>query len=249
MVSCAVPSYAQPEAGGDDQFRIEVTSGYWLPGATGSVRSGPNAVDLESDLGIEQNRVLFAGRLTLKPGRRHRILVEGLPYRLRGSSDLSRDFSYSGRSFFVQDTISSSADLTYFVGGYQYDVVSNPGGHLGLQFTAGVMRAEGTVQSLRTGLTATESQVLPIPVVGVEAQRYLMPNKRIDLNGEFKGMSYGSLGRYTQGAFKVGVRLFSQVAAEAGYMFVDADLHTQSGTKGVNVNFRGPVFSLRYRDR
>jgi hypothetical protein len=233
-----------------DNFRFEITSSYWLPWTRGSIQSGPNSVDLRTDLGIEQNRVLFDGRLVIKPGRKHRIVVEGVPYRLRGIQDLTRDFTYKGGLFPASERVSSQVDLTYIFAGYQYDFVSRASGHFGGQIGGAYLHGEAFLQGLYTGQTASQSRSIGLPLLGLEFERYLLPPKRIDISGDFKGMSAGSYGHYVGGSLNVGVRLLRGLTAEAGYSIVNLDSHTQSSNPtGAAVTFTGPIFSLRFRDR
>jgi hypothetical protein len=207
-------------------------------------------VDLLGDLGIEQNRVMFTGRLVLKPGWKHRVVIEGIPYRLRGIQDLSRQFTYNGKLFPISETVSSRLDLTYFFGAYQYDFVSRPNGHLGGQFGVTYLNGQAYAEGLHTGVNASESRSIALPLVGLEFERYLLPQKRLGINGDVKGMSAGSYGHYVGGSLNVGVRLFGGLSAHAGYSIVNIDTNTQgSKPTGAALTFTGPIFALRFRDR
>ena len=88
-----------------------------------------SVINLVSDLGVKQREPTFYGRLIMKPGRKHRIVVEGTPVKLHGMNTVSRTVIYRGQTFTVGETLESSADVNYFFGGYQYlrDYDSQPG--------------------------------------------------------------------------------------------------------------------------
>src|ERR1041385_6121140 len=74
----------------NEDFHVEVTAGAWIRGTSGTIQSGTAPVDLKSDLAIGQNEAQFYGRLVLKPARRHRLVVEGFPYSLSGTNQVTR---------------------------------------------------------------------------------------------------------------------------------------------------------------
>jgi hypothetical protein len=124
-------------------------------------------VDLRSDLNLEDT-YNFQGRLVFKPGRRHRIIVDGGPYESSGRNQLSRTIVYNGSTYTIRDVIESNASLTSIFGGYQFDIVSRDQGHLGLSVGGVYLNAEGTIRSTSTGLSAARSYDLGLPLAGAE---------------------------------------------------------------------------------
>jgi hypothetical protein len=240
---CALAQDLSPES-----YRLEVTNSYWVPWTRGNIRSGDTKVYVKDDLGIEQNRVLFAGRLVFRPRGKHEIVVEGIPYRLRGIQDLSRPFTYSSKTYLVQDTASTQADITYVLGGYQYDFIRGSGGHLAAGIGVAYMNADATIQSLRTGLQAHASQTLPLPLPGIDFRWVIPRYNRVDINGEGRGVGLGDYGKYAGGSVNVGVRIFGGIALVAGYRIVSFDIHdAKASSKAATVLFSGPSFAVRFQ--
>src|SRR5947199_10445125 len=100
----AGPATAQEDF---ENFRVEITASAWLVSPTGTIQSGLLPVDLRGDLQLEQSQPHFFGKLVLKPARRHRISVEGIPYRLEGAAPVSRQIVFAGRTYNVQDFVTS----------------------------------------------------------------------------------------------------------------------------------------------
>ena len=244
-LALALPLCGQPDP---ESFHLEVTAGAWVRNASGTIQSGVTPVDLQADLGIEQNQPQFFGALVFKPARRHRLIVEGSPYRLSGNHTAVRQFTFGGQTYTVADQLASSADISYVFGGYQFDAVSNPRGHFGLQGGVAYVDATGTVRSQTSGFTGTLTQSFPFPVAGTEFRLFLIPGSALlNVNGGVKGMALGSYGHFVEGAINAGVGLGRHVTLQAGYLLVDADVHRKDQTRGFTPRFTGPLFSVQLR--
>ena len=248
LLAPCIQSCRGADRSGPEDFHIEITGSAWILNTSGHIQSGSLPIDLKSDLGVEQNTPTFFGKLVFKPGRRHRIIVEGTPFDLNGRQTVVRAITYRGRTFNVSDTVVSNATLTYVFGGYQYDIVSRPAGHLGFEVGGAYLNATGTLRGLQSGITSTQSQTVGLPLVGAEFHFSPVPGHPVlELNGEAKGMALGDYGHYVQGAANVGIRV-GALTFEGGYRIVDADVHeTGSNPSGVSPFFRGPVAGLVFR--
>lgn len=96
LATCASISDGNPE-----DFRVELTGAVWLVNSSGTIQANGTPVDLVSDLGAQQRQPTFFGRLVVKPGRKHRIVIEGTPFRISGYNVVDRTFVYRGQTFNV----------------------------------------------------------------------------------------------------------------------------------------------------
>ena len=230
-----------------ESFRLEITGAGWLVNPSGTIQSSGTPVDLINDLGAQQNQPTFYGQLVFKPGRKHRIVFEGTPFRINGYNTVNRSITYNGQSFNISQTLQSSAQINYFFGGYQYDVVSGPRGHLGFSVGAAYMNATGTIQALQTSTVASKSETLGLPLAGADFRLFPIPGHRIiELEGGVRGMGAGSYGHYLEASGNGGV-CFGPIAVLAGYRQVNALFQNNNGTSGVNVHLKGPIFSMQWR--
>jgi hypothetical protein len=243
--------------GDPENFRIELTGSGWLVNSSGTIRAGGalaagiaagTAIDLVTDLGVKQRQPSFYGRLVIKPSRKHRIVLEGTPVTLHGANVITRTVIYQGQVFTIGQTLQSSADVNYFFGGYQYDVVSVPAGHFGLSVGGAYLNATGTIHGLESGLVATKSETVGLPLAGAEGRVFVIPGRKLlEIDGGVRGMAFGGYGHYVEGTVNGGVG-FGPLTIQAGYRAVSADLHsTSNGGNGVDVRLRGPIFSLQAR--
>jgi hypothetical protein len=242
-----LPAAAQEDF---EKFRVELTASAWLVSTSGTIQSGIVPVDLRRDLQIEQSQPHFFGKLVVKPARRHRLMVEGIPYRLNGAAAIARQIVFAGRTYNIQDFVTSMADIDYVAGAYQFDIVSGPQGHLGLLAGVGFVNATGSLVSRNFGFSGSEHQSFPFPQVGAEGRAYLLPHRNLlEIDGELKGMSLASYGHYLQFAVHGGVSIGHRLTIQAGYMRADADVHRQDHTRGFSPTFHGPIFGIQLRDR
>jgi hypothetical protein len=250
-------SWQDTSASDAENFRVEVTGSAWLVDSGGTIQAGGalasviasgTAIDLVTDLGVKQRQSTFYGRLIIKPGRKHRIVIEGTPVRLHGTNVITRTVIYQGQVFTMGQTLQSSADVNYFFGGYQYDLISHPAGHLGISVGGGYLNATGTIRGIESGLLATKSETVGLPLAGAEGRVFVIPGRKLlEIDGGVRGMTYGGYGHYLEGTVNGGIG-FGPLTVQAGYRAVSADLHTTSdGGNGVDVRLHGPIFSLQAR--
>lgn len=204
-------------------------------------------MDLHTDLDLRPKWTFF-GKLTAKAGKKHRVFVEGSPYSFEGSNPLSRGIEFNGRTYSVQDTVVSKADLSYVLGGYQYDIVSRPQGHFGFQVSGAYLDASGTIASANTGISASRSQQLGMPLAGAEFRAFVLPSVMY-VSGEIKGMAFGDYGHFVQGGVFVGAG-WRGVSVQGGWQILDANVHEANGgvnAVGIAPRFSGPAIGIQFR--
>ena len=236
----ALPLLAQ------DHFRVELTAAAWQTRIEGTLQAAGLPIDLRSDLALD-DRTIFFGRLVAKPGRRHRLIIEGSPYSFAGVNTVSRAITFQGQTFTVNDTLQSSATLDYVYGGYQFDIISASRGHFGFQAGAAYLNATGTINSATRGITATRSQKIGLPLAGAGFR--VWPLRFLNITGGVKGMSLGGYGHFVQGEIGAGVGI-RFITFQAGYQIVDADVHENTGTAGrpgIAPRIQGPIFAIQLR--
>jgi hypothetical protein len=243
--------------GDPENFRIEVTGSAWLVNSRGMIRAGGalasgiasgTLIDLVTDLGVKQRQPSFYGRLVAEPRRKHRFAIEGTPVALHGANVITRTVIYQDQVFTIGQTIKSSADVDYFFGGYQYDVVSVPAGHFGFSVGGAYLNATGIIRGVESGLVATKSETVGLPLAGAEGRVFVIPGRKLlEIDGGVRGMAFGGYGHYVEGTVNGGFG-FGPLTIQAGYRAVSADLHsTSTAGDGVDVRLHGPIFSLQAR--
>ena len=235
-----------PATAQGEKYGYEFTASYWPLNPSGNVVSHGTTTDFRSDLGIKgKGHPMFQG--IIKIAERHGFTFEFVPYRVNGENTLSRSFRFNGTTYPAQDTIHSEANINYFFGAYQYDLVNARRGYV--ELIAGVAYFDASVraESQRFG-TGTEQGKIPLPIVGGRFRIYPLRGDTFNINGEVKGMSYGSFGRYINPTVNAALAVAPHVRLQAGFNLVDADAHNSDGTKGFKLRFAGPIFSVQLHD-
>lgn len=250
-IACAfltVLCSAQTNGESPEHFRLEVTGSAWILDTGGRIQASGSPIDLVNDLGAKQQQPTFFGQLIFKPAQRHRIVLEGTPFDIHGQNTVSRSVTYRNQVFNVSQTLQSTATLTYFFGGYQYDVLSGSLGHLGFSAGAAYLSATGSIQALQTATAASKSEVIGLPLAGMEFRIFPVRGHRIlEIDGGMRGMGFGDYGHYVQANANAGVGL-GPITLQGGYRAVNVDLHQNSnGGSGISARLHGPIFSLLFR--
>ena len=181
--------WSNPES--QENFHVEVTGSAWLVNSAGTIQANGAPVDLISDLGAEQQKATFYGRLVFKPGQKHRIVVEGSPVSINGFNTVNRSIVYRGQTFNVSETVRSSAEFNYLFAGYQYDLLSGSAGHLGLSAGGAYIGATGIISAVQSGNSATKSQSIGLPLAGLEFRLFPIRHHGIfEVEGGLRGMAF-----------------------------------------------------------
>ena len=232
-----------------EQFRAEVTVGGWQLKPSGYIVSDFLPVDLQDDLGIKDRKFTFMGKLVLKPGRKHRFVVEGNLFRLEGQNRLNRTITFAGKDYAVNETVSSDAKLDYALVGYQYDFISRSQGHLGFLVGAAMLDAKGTVKSPTIG-QAEESITAPLPLLGMEFRVYPLAGRNyLNINTDIKGITAGDYGHFVHQTTNVGFSLGRHFTFQVGYSTFTLSANDTDNSMGFSLQNKGPVFSVQFRDR
>ena len=258
----SVPASAQfrpaGPAGGSqavgERFHIEGAASLWSPTpdlvvSSESLGIPGDAVDLVSDLGVEKKR-LRELRLVLRPGTRHKFRFNYLPIQYSAEAVVQREFVFNGQRYRIGLPVNTSADLTTYRFGYEYDFIYRDRGYLGvlldLKYTDVDVRLDTSIGSEFT------TQVAPIPTIGITGRGYIVPN--VSITGEVSffrvpeslGEQINGGGRYLDYDFYGTFNFTNNVGAQLGLRSVDVEYFKDldSGT----LTFKGWYFGgvIRY---
>jgi hypothetical protein len=235
--------------GNPEAFKIELTGSLWTRDTGGTLAGSGTTLNLLGDLGAKQQVQTFFGKLVFKPGYKHRIVVEGTPLHMDGSHTSTQTFTYGGQTFTVSEPLATHADLSYIFAGYQYDVLSGRGGHLGISAGGAYINATGSISAPQAGVTSSKSQQLGLPLAGVDFRVFPIPGHAwVDIDGGIRGMDLGNYGHFVEASLNGGVWIGRHFGLQAGYREITTLLQqTGSDSGAMNVHLHGPTFSLLFK--
>jgi hypothetical protein len=168
-----------------ERYHVEFGMGFWSPEPEVVIRfDGPAGtgtdIDFVEEFGIVKKRFREV-RGTLKPGRKHKVRFEYIPFQYDAAATIQQTFVFGGRQFTVGVPASTRVtwDLSKF--GYEWDFVSRSAGFAGLVVDVKYNKVSAEVSALGFGTEVAEANA-PVPGVGGIARGYL--SKNFSVTGE-----------------------------------------------------------------
>jgi hypothetical protein len=180
--------FVEDRVPGED-FHLELGAMFWPPSPhlriqTGALAQiGESEVDLVQEFGIESRR-FTEWRVTLKPGRKHKIRFSYVPMEYNAEAVLQRQLTFGGSTFPVSVPATAHLKWDLYRFGYEYDFVSMNRGLLGLVAEVKYNQVTAELSATGYGTELTEAQA-PVPTLGVVARVY--PHRNFSVTGEFGG--------------------------------------------------------------
>jgi hypothetical protein len=190
LVACAATAEAQfnvpPPVAPDEDYHVELGVAFWSPDPDLVIRLDAPAgfgsdVDFVEEFGIEKKR-FTEFRATLKPGRKHKIRFDYVPFKYDAETVIQRTFVFGGREFTVG--IPASTDVTWDLWkfGYEWDVVSGAAGFAGLVVDLKYSKVSAEISAAGLGTEVAEANA-PVPGIGGIARGYF--SSSFSVTGEF----------------------------------------------------------------
>jgi len=236
-------SIAQATAGKVDAY--EISASWLLFAPSGNVQTNSNRVHFDSDLGIDGTQSQVGFWFLIQPWYRNGLFVEFIPYRFDGEQTTMKSFRFGGVTYPSNQSVTSKATLNYVSAGYLRDIVNRA--HIEGRLLAGVayFGLRSRISSPLIGAAEVNRDV-PFPLVGFLARYSRADDSQWGLRGDIRGMTFGSYGSYIDVSGAFAFNLSQHISIEAGYRTIDGAFH--HGTRGADLNFRGPTITFRMHD-
>lgn len=167
-----------------ERYNIEGSAAFWNPQpellvASESLGIPGDRIDLVTDLGIERKKIPDL-RLVLRPALKHKFRFNYLPLKYSAEAVVNREFIFNGQRYRIGLPVNTTADLTTFRFGYEYDFFYRSRGFVGVLLDVKLANIDVQLDS-PIGSEFT-SQVAPIPTIGIVGRGYVLPN--LSVTGE-----------------------------------------------------------------
>ncbi len=248
-VSLAEAQYRRPlEPSIGEDYHVEASAVLWsaAPGldisSDGLGQTG-TVIDLVDDLNI-QKKMIREIRVVLRPATKHKFHFNYMPIKYEAEASVPREFVFNGQRYRIGMPVNTTAQLTTYRLGYEYDFFYRDRGYAGVMFDLKYTNVDVT---LATPITSEFMKApAPIPALGFTGRGYIASNTSVtgeisffkvpeNLGGEDFGGRYIDFDIY--GTFNFN----NNVGAQFGYRSVDVDYFTEADTGALN--FRGPYFT------
>ena len=143
--------------------------------------------------------------------------------------------------------------------GYQYDIIRRRRGHLGIGVQVNVFDTQASIKAAaqvtgngvhHAAVSASASQLAPIPVAGPEFRYYLTDSPGVFVDGQLYGMYFFGYGNYLATWGNLGVTITKHLNAKAGYqlgsrLVVNSD--TKTNRIGLTLTEKGPTVGMEFQ--
>lgn len=197
----------------EDRLRVEV--GLWNAGVNTLLRAdttSPSGItqlgstlDAESDTGLADSRLMPDIELTLFPGKRSLVRINGFSSRRSGSTVLTRNLQFDGNNYLIGQTVKSTLNLDMLGIGYAWRLLKAPRYELDVGVDVQITAVEANVYVPRTAMREADEGVLPIPMLDIEGRWEVLPRWQLQARYRWLGGS-GDDANGTIADWRVGVQ-------------------------------------------
>jgi len=244
-----VGEQAGEQAGGPsgENYTIEVEGRMWnvkLDSTVRIVQSGIGTeVKLVDDLGFDERKNFFEGRLQIKFARKHKFNLEYIPLKWDADKLITRTIEFNGQTYTVGTRVQSSLDLKFFKGGYEYDFLAGRVGFLGGTLDVLVANANVRLNAPALAIDQKEDKTVPIPMIGLIGRVY--PIKWVNLTAKASGLPLGSYGYVFDGEASLNINPIKYLGISGGYRYFSTNLKYSDNS--LDYKLDGPFVGLTLR--
>lgn len=236
-------------------------SGFWA-NIDSAIRAGGSGghlgtrLDLEQDLGLDDNDFRFIGGIGYRLNRRHGFDLSYFDLKRNAERTISRDFEFLDRVFSREASIGSSLNTEVWRLSYSYAFLDNARhratAQVGIHYTTISARIAGrtTAQGEASEKVSTDT---PLPVLGLGYAYRFSPRWMVELRGQiFRLRVEDTDGRIDNFSAAVAVKAIPTLSVFAGYTYylMDVDLDKRRWHGEAKLDYRGPwVGPIRRRNR
>ena len=239
------PVFAWAQVG--ENYTVELEGRMWNVKLDSTVKVVQNGIGtdmkLVDDLGFDERKNFFEGRLQVKFARAHKFNLEYIPLKWDADKVITKTIEFSGQTYTQGTRVQSSTDLKFFKGGYEYDFLAGSLGFLG--GTLDVLVANGNVQLKAPSLAIDqkEDKTVPIPMIGLVGRVY--PIRWVNLTAKASGLPLGSYGYVVDAEASLNINPIKYIGISGGYRYLETNLKYDNNS--LNFKLDGPFVALDLR--
>jgi hypothetical protein len=225
-------------------YTLRVEYREFRPTLTGEVIHGSGgvegtAVDLEDDLGVEDERAFeLRGAIQLRRGHKLRLSYTPLDY-AGEVEEARRDFTYGATEYERFDRLASTFKGAYYGASYEWDFIKGARGFLGATLGARMLDIDAVVAAPDRGLREVDTLRTPVPALGLVTRLY---SGRLSIEGEVAGFTMGDRGSLLEFEASARIHVSDRLAAMGGYRRIK--IEGEDGADTGDVTFKGWQFGL-----
>ena len=224
-----------------EDYHVEVGATWCKPASPEIIASSgqlSTSVDFINQFGVADER--FRGfKVTLKPGRKHKLRYSQTPIEYTGSATLTQRITFRGQTFNVGVPTNASVKWTLQQFGYEWDPISTPVGYVGIFADVKYNKLDASLANAVR--TESFTQNVPIPTIGGTARAYASKNASVTMEfTAFKWNNSSIDGKVYDFDIYGTAHLGRNLGAQFGYRRLSADFAVDNDSG--NLKLKGPYF-------
>jgi len=261
LIACAGNAAAAESSSPLAQHTLVVEAGAFLSEFDTTVRlSGPRsgtAVDLEDQLGLDDNQTSFRGNLGWRFAERHRLLLGYYKFDRTAKGSAERSFTIETADqtleFDAGVSVRSAFDWQLIPVSYAYSFVLTDrfeaAASIGVHWADAKISFEGEafVNDNPVARVAAESAKMsaPLPVFGLEASYAVTPRWIVGAHGQYFWLDYGDYsGSLTDVRLTTEYRFANRIGVGIGYTWYDIDFSEDRGDYEYDIDYKYDGFEV-----
>ncbi|HEY5757094.1 MAG TPA: hypothetical protein VIU34_14775 [Steroidobacter sp.] len=158
----------------EDRFRVEIMT--LSADLDTELRVDPTLatqgtlINAEDDLGLDDNKLLPLAEITLLPGERHLIRLNGFSLRRSASQIIDETIVFDDQTYRPGERVDSTLNLTSFGLTYGYSIVKTQRFDFALSFGVQIVEVEANAVVRSRVVRDSETGVTPLPLAGIEGR-------------------------------------------------------------------------------
>lgn len=200
-------------------------------------------VKLVDDLGFDEKKDFFQGRLQVKFLKKHKFNLEYIPLKWDADKVITKTIEFSGQTYTVGTRVQSSLDLKFLKGGYEYDFLVGNFGFLGGTIDVLVANASVQLKAPDLAIDQKEDKTVPIPMIGLIGRIY--PIKWVNLTAKASGLPLGGYGYVFDGEVCLNINPVKYLGISGGYRYFLTNVKYNDNS--LDYRLDGPFVALAFR--
>ena len=230
-----------------ENYTIELEGRYWRPRLDSTVQVVSNGIGSEfklvDDLGFEEKKDFYEGRLQIKFARKHKFNFEYIPMKWDADKVVTKTIEFNGQIYPVGTRVQSSLDLKLFKGGYEYDFVAGQYGFFGGTLDALVVSGNIQLKAAELAIDQKEDKTFPFPMIGLIGRVY--PIQWVNFTARLSGLPLGSYGYVVDAEGSLTINPIKYLGISGGYRYLE--INVKYNDNSLDYRLDGPFVALDIR--
>lgn len=235
----------------EDRFRVEV--GFWNTAIDTTIRSDASpqqpgtTLSGENDLGLRDSRAMPDFELTVLPGKRHQLRINGMNSRRDGVAVLNVPIQFDGNTYNAGRLVRSTLNLNMVGVGYGYRALKTERYELDGTLSVQITNVKATADVPADAQHGGDSYTVPLPFIGAEGRWEVLRKWWLTGRYQWLGATVGDV-KGSIHDWRVGVQWQFNPHLGVGLQYRDFDINVDSRSNShpgrVDLKFRGPQLQV-----